>query len=162
MMSISYQRAESSLVLCSGSSLAVFNLFETKFSLMPKLKNKDIASKEDFINSFDDFFLLRKQLTEPKDINFFLSTVVFLRQFFCSVLLLHVADVPDNEEPITPNHFLMQRPCNSLPPGDFSSTMPASFKSWKNVTGGYTLQACNATNLATGFEMGHTATWEIT
>ena len=47
--------------------------------------------------------------------------------------LTHVADVPDNEEPITPNHFLVQRPYNSLPPGDFSSTMPASFKSWKNV-----------------------------
>ncbi|XP_075247043.1 uncharacterized protein LOC142340354 [Convolutriloba macropyga] len=45
----------------------------------------------------------------------------------------HVADVPDNEEPITPNHFLVQRLYNSLPPGDFSSTMPASFKSWKNV-----------------------------
>ena len=47
--------------------------------------------------------------------------------------LTHVADVPDNEEPITPNHFLVQRPYNSMPPGDFSSTMPASFKSWKNV-----------------------------
>ena len=47
--------------------------------------------------------------------------------------LTHVADVPDNEEPITANHFLVQRPYNSLPPGDFSSTMPASFKSWKNV-----------------------------
>ena len=47
--------------------------------------------------------------------------------------LTHMADVPDNEEPITPNHFLLQRPYNSLPPGDFSSTMPASFKSWKNV-----------------------------
>ena len=47
--------------------------------------------------------------------------------------LTHVADVPDKEEPITPNHFLVQRRYNSLPPRDFSSTMPASFKSWKNV-----------------------------
>ena len=38
----------------------------------------------------------------------------------------YVADVPDNEEPITPNHFLVQRPYNSMPPRDFSSTMPAS------------------------------------
>ena len=50
-----------------------------------------------------------------------------------SRLLTHVADVPDNEEPITPNPFLVQRPYNSMPPGDFSSTMPASFNSWKNV-----------------------------
>ena len=47
--------------------------------------------------------------------------------------LTHAADVPENEEPITPNHFLVQRLYNSRPPGDFSSTMPASFKSWKNV-----------------------------
>ena len=47
--------------------------------------------------------------------------------------LTHVADVPDNEEAITPNHFLVQRPYNSLPPGDFLSTMPASFNFRKNV-----------------------------
>ncbi|XP_075254905.1 uncharacterized protein LOC142346276 [Convolutriloba macropyga] len=47
--------------------------------------------------------------------------------------LTHVVDVPDNEEPITPYQFLVQRTYNSLPPRDFSSTMPASFKSWKNV-----------------------------
>ena len=47
--------------------------------------------------------------------------------------LKHVADVPDNEEPIDPNDFLVQRPYNSLPPGDFSSTMPASSKSRKNL-----------------------------
>ena len=47
--------------------------------------------------------------------------------------LTHAADVPDNEEPITPNHFLVQRPYNSMPTEDFSSTMPAPFKSWKNV-----------------------------
>ena len=46
--------------------------------------------------------------------------------------LTHMADVPDNEETITPNHFLVQRPYNSLPPRDFSSTFPASVKSWKN------------------------------
>ena len=50
-----------------------------------------------------------------------------------SRLLTHVADVPNNEEPITTNRFLLQRPYNSMPPGDFSSTMPASFRSWKNV-----------------------------
>ena len=46
-----------------------------------------------------------------------------------SRLLTHVADVPDIEEPITPL-FLVQRPYNSMSP---SSTMPASFKLWKNV-----------------------------
>ena len=48
--------------------------------------------------------------------------------------LTHVADVPDKKEPITPNHFLVQRPYNSMPPGDFSSTMPAFFKSWKTYS----------------------------
>ncbi|XP_075253196.1 uncharacterized protein LOC142344998 [Convolutriloba macropyga] len=48
--------------------------------------------------------------------------------------LTHVADVPDKEEPITPNHFLVQRPYHSMPQGDFSSTMPASFKSWKTYS----------------------------
>ena len=47
--------------------------------------------------------------------------------------LTHVADVPHNEQPITQNHFLVQRPYISLQPGDYLSTMPASFKSWKNV-----------------------------
>ena len=33
--------------------------------------------------------------------------------------LTNVAEQPDNEEPLTPNHFLIQRPLNSLPPGHF-------------------------------------------
>ena len=44
-----------------------------------------------------------------------------------------VADLPENEIPLTPNHFLINRPFNSLPPGKFDSQKPASFKSWKNV-----------------------------
>ena len=44
-----------------------------------------------------------------------------------------VADLPENEMPLTPNHFLINRPFNSLPPGKFDSQDPTSFKSWKNV-----------------------------
>ena len=44
-----------------------------------------------------------------------------------------VADLPENEMGLTPNHFLINRPFNSLPPGKFDSQEPASFKSWKNV-----------------------------
>ena len=44
-----------------------------------------------------------------------------------------VADFPENEMPLTPIHFLINRPFNSLPPGKFDSQIPASFKSWKNV-----------------------------
>ena len=40
-----------------------------------------------------------------------------------------VADLPANEMPLTPNHFLI----NSLPPGKFDSEELTSFKSWKNV-----------------------------
>ena len=44
-----------------------------------------------------------------------------------------VADLPENEMLLTPNHFLNNRPFNSLPPGKFDSQEPASFKSWKNL-----------------------------
>ena len=47
--------------------------------------------------------------------------------------LTNVSDAMENEEPLTPNHFLLQRPYNSLPPGIFPSTKPANLKSWKNV-----------------------------
>ena len=47
--------------------------------------------------------------------------------------LTNVSDAMENEEPLTPNHFLLQRPYNSLPPGIFPSTKPANMKSWKNV-----------------------------
>ena len=48
--------------------------------------------------------------------------------------LTHVADQPDNEEPLTPNHFLIHRPYANLPPGVFqASPEPLSFKSWKEV-----------------------------
>ena len=44
-----------------------------------------------------------------------------------------VADLPETEMRLTPNHFLTKRPFNSLPPEKFDSQDPASFKSWKNV-----------------------------
>ena len=47
--------------------------------------------------------------------------------------LTNVAEQPDNEEPLTPNHFLIQRPFNSLPPGQFGDQQPASLKTWKNT-----------------------------
>ena len=47
--------------------------------------------------------------------------------------LTNVSDAMENKEPLTPNHFLHQRPYNSLPPGIFPSTKPANMKSWKNV-----------------------------
>ena len=43
------------------------------------------------------------------------------------------ADFQENEMPLTPNHFLINRPFNSFPLGKFDSQDPASFKSWKNV-----------------------------
>ena len=48
--------------------------------------------------------------------------------------LTHVADHLDNEEPLTPNHFLVHRPYANLPPGIFNDTKERlSFKSWKEV-----------------------------
>ena len=43
--------------------------------------------------------------------------------------LTNVAD----QEPLTPNHFLIQRPYSSLPPGNFGDQQPANFKNWKHV-----------------------------
>ena len=47
--------------------------------------------------------------------------------------LTNFADLPDNEMPLTPNHFLISRPFNSLPPGKFDSQIPASFRTWRNL-----------------------------
>ena len=60
-------------------------------------------------------FLGRKWLTS----DVFHTIMVETESMLNSRPLTHVADVPDNEEPITPNHLRVQRPYNSLPPGDF-------------------------------------------
>ena len=44
-----------------------------------------------------------------------------------------VADLPENEMPLTSNHILINRPLKCLPPGKFDSQEPASFKSWKKL-----------------------------
>ena len=43
-----------------------------------------------------------------------------------------VADLP-KKTPFTPNHFLINRLFNFLPPEKFDGQDPASFMSWKNV-----------------------------
>ena len=48
--------------------------------------------------------------------------------------LTHVSDHPENEEPLTPNHFLLHRPFANIPPIVFEETdKPLSFNSWKEV-----------------------------
>ena len=47
--------------------------------------------------------------------------------------LANVAEQPDNEKALTPNHFLIQRPLKSLPPGQFGDQQPASLRTWKNL-----------------------------
>ena len=49
----------------------------------------------------------------------FLTIMVGTESILNSRPLTNVAEQPDNEEPLTPNHFLIQRPFNSLPPGQF-------------------------------------------
>ena len=44
--------------------------------------------------------------------------------------LTNVADNTDNEEPLTPNHFLIQRPFSNLPPGTFDDRIPLRFENW--------------------------------
>ena len=47
--------------------------------------------------------------------------------------MTNVAEQPDNEESLTPNHFLIQRPFNSLPPAQFGDQQPAILKTRKNT-----------------------------
>ena len=47
--------------------------------------------------------------------------------------MTNVAEQPDNQEPLTLNQFLIQRPFNSLPPGQLGDQQPASLKTWKNT-----------------------------
>ena len=52
----------------------------------------------------------------------FLTIMVETESIFNSRTLTNVAEQPDNGEPLTPNHFLSQRPFNSLPPGQFETS----------------------------------------
>ena len=63
----------------------------------------------------------------------FLTIMVETESILNSRPMTIVAEQPDNEEPLTPNHFLIQRPFNSLPPGQFGDQQPASLKTWKNT-----------------------------
>ena len=47
--------------------------------------------------------------------------------------LTNVADQPDNEKPLTPNHFFIQRRYSSLPPGNLGDQQTASFKNWRHA-----------------------------
>ena len=44
--------------------------------------------------------------------------------------LTKVAELPDNEMLLTPNHFLISDPFSSLPPGKFDNSSPAIFRIW--------------------------------
>ena len=63
----------------------------------------------------------------------FLRTMVETNSILNFRPLTNVAERPDNEQPLPPNHFLTQRPFNSLPPGQFGDQQSASLKTWKNT-----------------------------
>ncbi|XP_075256639.1 uncharacterized protein LOC142349113 [Convolutriloba macropyga] len=56
----------------------------------------------------------------------FLTIMVETESILNSRPLTNVAEQPDNEEPLTPNHFLIQRPFKSLLQGQFGDQQPAS------------------------------------
>ena len=58
----------------------------------------------------------------------FLTIMLETESILNSRPLTNVAEQPDNEEPLTPNHFLIQRPFKSLPPGQFGDQQPANLK----------------------------------
>ena len=57
----------------------------------------------------------------------FLTMMLETESIINSRPLANVAEQPD-EEPLTPNHFLIQSTFNSLPPGQFGDQQPASLK----------------------------------
>ena len=64
---------------------------------------------------------------------FFTSLLAKTELMINSRQLTHVADQPENEEPLKTNNFLLHRPYANLPPGVFdSSDQPLLFISWKN------------------------------
>ena len=63
----------------------------------------------------------------------FETIMVEVEAILISRPLTNVADQPENEEPLTPNHFLIQRLYSSLPPGNFGDQQPARFKNWKHL-----------------------------
>ena len=63
----------------------------------------------------------------------FLTIIVETESILNSRPLTNIAEQPDNEEPLTSNHFFIQRPFNSLSPGQFGDQQPASLKTWKNT-----------------------------
>ena len=66
-------------------------------------------------------------------VELFRTILVKTEAILKSRLLTNVADLPENEMPLTQNHFLINRLCNSLPPGKIDSQDPARFKSRKIV-----------------------------
>ena len=53
--------------------------------------------------------------------------------------LTNVAEQPDNEEPLTLNHFLIQCPFKCLPPRQFGDQQPTSLKSRKTRRSSWTM-----------------------
>ncbi|XP_075257544.1 uncharacterized protein LOC142349699 [Convolutriloba macropyga] len=73
-------------------------------------------------------------ILESRRISFdtFLTIMVETESILNSRPLTNVAEQPDNEEPLTPNLFLIERAFNSLPPGQFGDQHLACLKTWKN------------------------------
>ena len=70
---------------------------------------------------------------ERLSFDIFETIMVEIDAILISRTLKNVADQPENEEPLTHNHLLIQRPYSSLPPGNFGDQQLASFKNWKHV-----------------------------
>ena len=51
-----------------------------------------------------------------------------------SIAFINEPNAMENEERLTPNHFLLLRPYIALSPGVFRSTQPADMKFWKNLS----------------------------
>ncbi|XP_075253189.1 uncharacterized protein LOC142344990 [Convolutriloba macropyga] len=71
--------------------------------------------------------------SERLSFDIFETIMVEVEAILNSRPMTNVADQLENEEPLTPNHFLIQRPYSSLPLGNFGDQQTASFKNWKHV-----------------------------
>ena len=68
--------------------------------------------------------------TAKRTLLIILGSQILTIEFFTTILaetelrteLTHVKDQPENEEPLTPNHFLLHRPFANVPPIIFEKT----------------------------------------
>ena len=110
------------------------NMFRFKYRHLPRCISAVHLPKmpTDFVvqRQRKNIYLIIR-LCKRVSLDIFVTIMVEVEAILNSRPWTNVADQPENEEPLTPDHFLIQRPYSSLP--KFGDKQPASFRNWKHV-----------------------------